>query len=282
MNSSDKERLKVLCVCLAYYNHAEVRSYVAKVLKQFMAVDLQVVVVENTPGHSYKDNGWLFAADEEWSNNVRVVGAGENLGYFGGMRFGVNAASEFYEKFDWVILSNTDIDFISEGVPDVFYTSEENLAVVAVGVVSSVSGNDQNPMYISRPSRLKFKVLGFVYRFYVLAVLQRMVSILKRKIRPAVGHGLSGLDSIYAAHGSFICISRSFFERGGSLDYPQFLFCEEIFLAEEVRRLGMRVKYDPRFSVRHSEHAVTGVFPSRHMAKYLAASHQYCASVLLK
>ena len=63
---------------------------------------------------------------------------------------------------------------------------------------------------------------------------------------------------IYAAHGSMFGLSRTFFERGGRIGYESFLYGEEIHIAEQSRRLGLRVRFEPSLVVRHEAKAVTG------------------------
>jgi len=60
---------------------------------------------------------------------------------------------------------------------------------------------------------------------------------------------------VYAVHGSFLVFSHLFFSRGGRIDEDMFLFGEEAFVAEECRRLGLPVTYDPGMRVDHNEHA---------------------------
>ena len=66
---------------------------------------------------------------------------------------------------------------------------------------------------------------------------------------------------IYAGHGSFIILTKAYFERCGKIDYPVFLFCEEIWLAEKCRQAGLKVVYDPRMTIYDSEHVSIGKMP---------------------
>src|SRR5262249_2176510 len=87
----------------------------------------------------------------------------------------------------------------------------------------------------------------------------------------------TGPVPIYAPHGSFIAFRRTYFERGGSLNHPVFLFGEEIFVAETARRLGLTISYDRRLEVIHREHKSTGYFPSPRISAYSSQAATYCA-----
>jgi hypothetical protein len=69
--------------------------------------------------------------------------------------------------------------------------------------------------------------------------------------------------------------NNSFFEKGGTLNYPSVLFGEEIFIAEQVLKLNLKMVYEPILHVEHHEHATTGVFKSKKTVNYLHQSYTY-------
>jgi GT2 family glycosyltransferase len=52
------------------------------------------------------------------------------------------------------------------------------------------------------------------------------------------------------------------------LDYPVFLFCEEIFMAEMALRIGKKVTHCPSVKVWDKEHASTGLMNLWRYCKY--------------
>jgi GT2 family glycosyltransferase len=83
--------------------------------------------------------------------------------------------------------------------------------------------------------------------------------------------------TIYAPHGSFLIFSSEYFRAGGSLDFPCFLFGEEVYLAEVLRKLGLDVVYEPSLEVVHQEHKSTKLVKSRELAQAVATAAAYCA-----
>jgi GT2 family glycosyltransferase len=73
---------------------------------------------------------------------------------------------------------------------------------------------------------------------------------------------------IYAPFGAIVVINRAFFELGGTLADSPFLFCEEIFLAEKLRSLGLKAVFDPRLRVIHRQHGSVGGLAPRQRASY--------------
>jgi GT2 family glycosyltransferase len=58
------------------------------------------------------------------------------------------------------------------------------------------------------------------------------------------------------------------FQQEPPLDYPVFLFCEEIFMAEMVRRIGKKTVHYPAVKVWDCEHASTGLMGLWRYCKY--------------
>lgn len=272
----------ILLVCIAYGNYPEVAAYVGCVLNAANGQSISVVVVDNTPGSDSTDTGWLNGAAEIALSQGRllVVGCGTNLGYFGGMRFGVDQAKKCWgDRFTWTVLSNTDLEIASDTWLQFLDSVDPDVAVVAPSIISSLSGKDQNPLYRRRPSAKKFFLLSLVFKWGPTTAAHRFASYCKglliswRGSRPASDVA----PAIYAAHGSLLCVSRNYFLRGGALECPVFLYCEEVFLAEDVRRLGMKIIFDRRIRVRHREHSSTGFVPNTSVRRYLSESHRAAA-----
>ena len=189
----------------------------------------------------------LVAVEVFVARNTKV----DNPGYFGGIRRLMKEHDP--AGYDYCIVSNVDItvdeDFF---VRLVGLSGAEGRGWIAPQIWSEAEQRDRNPKIVERYSLRKLQVLRLLYRFPVLDWLYtRTVYRRKRYVRHEAG-------DVYAGHGSFIVLTRRYFERCGIIDYPVFLFCEEIYLAEECRRAGLRVCYEPSLRVCDAEHASTG------------------------
>lgn len=212
-----------------------------------------------------------------------ILEPGSNLGYFGAMNYAYN--NKFNEAIHkYFIVSNTDLSFDAEFFKILKDYKLLDACIIAPRIISSLSCNDQNPMYVERPSRLKFYILSKIFSSFALTFMQRLINLVIRKVRgrkKASGVAVSPRE-IYAAHGALIIISGSFFSEGGNLNYPMFLFCEEIFLAEKVRSLKGKIVYEPLLVSYHEEHKTTGFIPSKKMRQFLSESHLFCYENMLK
>jgi len=267
----------VLLICVKYGADEETERYLASIHLQAHLSSLHVLIVENT-------------SDGAWSPNVsrmdwRPVQAPANLGYFGGARYGLSQYLKEQPLPQWVIVSNVDLTIPDRG----FLERLEKLnvggdvALVAPSIRSNLTGIDQNPFMRVRPSALRMHLYKWLYRSRFVVNLHELSSAAVHKLttfarRRRAREQNASRQPIYAPHGSFLIFNRAYFERGGDLDYPEFLFGEEIYIAEKARSLNLKVVYEPSLVVVHEEHRSTKLFKSPEMARYVAASATYCAN----
>ena len=248
-----------------------------------------LILVDNSVG----DNaGALARTLAEAGSKAVCVASGNNLGYFGGARFGLEYARSSGIVFDWLIVSNVDLRFDPDSAVAGFAALDTNvIGVVAPNIISTATGRALNPFMRARPSMLRMHFYKWVFRSYPTMWVYEWLAGIRGRLYAAIvgqlGHlsanlqaaaSLSIVKPIYAGHGSMLAISRQFFERGGDLDHASFLFGEEIFVAETARRLGLAVVWHPGIAVEHAEHASIGKLPSRHLYQFLRDATAHSAN----
>ena len=173
-----------------------------------------------------------------------------NPGYFGAVKRLMQAVN--VKTYDYIIISNVDLiveeDFFLK-LAD--YTCEQNTGWIAPQIWSHHEERDKNPKILNRYSLKKLNILKAFYQFPILDTLYTRTFYRQKKneSHPA--------GKIYAGHGSLIILTNEYFKRCGKIDYPVFLFCEEIYLAEMCQKTGLSVEYVPTIKVTDSEHAST-------------------------
>ena len=275
----------VLVLCVNYHNDRDTVAFVKGLLALEASDQLQIVVVDNSVREFPEPKLDSLSSSDP---RVRVLHPKRNLGYFGGAAWGLRQHLSAAPLTDWVVVANTDISFPDYDVlTRLSRLPKGESPVIAPAIRSNLSGTDQNPYMSKRPSGVRMHFYKWVFRYYPLFVIYHQLSAAKQKItalfhssgRSASGSGEAKeaqRQPIYAPHGAFMIFHRSYFQAGGSFDYAVFLFGEEIFVAETVRRLGLTVMYEPSLVVVHREHATTGS-RSRQIAKYAAEASAYCA-----
>jgi len=210
----------------------------------------------------------------------------ENWGYFGGARQGLSHIRKMGWSPEWVIVSNSDIEFTD---PEFFeklngLSGDHRVGVVAPRILSGLSGRSQNPYMEVRPSVYRMQFYKWVFRFPVTCYPYQMAGLIKSALKGLLTRNKELESSpdmeprrIYAAHGSFMIFSQYYFEGGGAFEHGPFLFGEEVTVAENCRRLGLQVRYFPALTVSHVEHASMGLFPSSRMLAWQKEASAYCA-----
>jgi GT2 family glycosyltransferase len=174
----------------------------------------------------------------------------DNPGYFGAVKRLMDDVD--ITVYDYTIISNVDVvveeDFFLK-LAD--YKCEENTGWIAPQIWSHLEERDRNPKILNRYSLRKLNILKAFYQFPLLDTLYTRTFYRQKKYKnhPA--------GKIYAGHGSLIILTNKYFKRCGKIDYPIFLFCEEIYLAEMCRKARLEVEYVPSIKVTDSEHAST-------------------------
>jgi GT2 family glycosyltransferase len=278
----------LLVLCVNYRNDDEVLQFVRSTLEMDRADLLRFVVADNTDREP-TDREDYERKISALGPNVLSVTKHSNLGYFGGAKLGYSAGRQHFGDVGLkaVLLSNTDIEFpdttffddlrreiqkIEEG------SKSREIGVLAPRIESSLTGKSQNPLYWQKPSRMKFVALSLIYRCYMFAVVHRLLSKVKAMLLKSriASREIGEPTSVYAAHGSFMIFLREYFGRGKGFDYPEFLFCEEIYVAEQCSASKLKIQYLPALRVIHREHSTTGLIPSRNIVRYLRRSHSFC------
>jgi GT2 family glycosyltransferase len=263
-----------------------------------MELDLckvQVLVVDNTEQF---DQNLCFSIKEKSASieskgvSIDYLHSTANLGYFGGASFGLDTFMKSNPQPDFVIVSNVDIVFPDKNFIKYLTTRkyDDNVGVIAPCIRSNLSGNDLNPFLYSRPSYLTFfikeivlthRVSSYFYNFfyyikkYILYLRGKVFSLIRKEAletRLPLKRTSEEKRTIYASHGSFFVFRSLFFELGGNINYPSFLFCEEYFIAETITSLGLCIQYDPSLVLVHNEHSSMRIQTSHQKRKWLSQS----------
>jgi GT2 family glycosyltransferase len=215
-------------------------------------------------------------------NFITYLKEEKNSGYFHGAKSGLtNYLGNNPVIPQWVIVCNIDITFNTPLLSEKLVTYENipDLGVIAPAILSSQWKTDYNPF---RKSRIPLKKLIFYRIIYsnfllhngyqVIHYVKRILKLIFLKKPTNKKSDVNQVGNIYAPHGSCIIFNKNYFDRGGTLDHISFLFGEEIFVGETVKKLGLNVMYFPDIIVRHYEHSSIGNFISRKINRFYRQS----------
>lgn len=263
---------RIAIYCVTYNSYECLTNFLLSIKNSVKlstaSIDITIYIADNT-----EKNTKEIGRDVE-GINVIPFAFHKNYGYFGAIHRMMNETD--YQSFDLVIISNVDIelstDFIDRVVDNQGLDSNSNIGWIAPQIYSKAEQRDRNPKMLSRYSLRKLKALHFLFQHPALYHLYRLSAYKRKKyIKHQPGE-------IYGGHGSFIILTRTYFERCGIINYPVFLFGEEIYLAEQCRKHGLKVVYDPSIKVIDTEHASTSKMRSRFYCNCNAKALEYIMS----
>lgn len=267
---------KILVILMNYFNEEEIVFFIEEQLIPARMPGMEVLVVINCAGDKLKLDNLARAHPE-----ISLINAGKNLGYFPGAKFGFDHyLAEGNPVPKAVIISNSDLTisdplFLRKLAEKI---SHGGFDILGPDIISVLTGEHLNPYIPLRISRSKMKTIFFFSRNFIFYNIFLFFSYLKHYAGYMVrisGRYIPERTRTYGIHGSFMVFARSFFENGGTFNYPVKMFGEEIFIGEMAIKLGMTIVYEPAIKLVHHEHSSTGIFKNRRIVKALHQSYGY-------
>jgi GT2 family glycosyltransferase len=266
----------ILIIGVIYNTYPETIRYIDS-LAPLATGEISLILVDNSDLEKPTD----FLEKIKSHPFLHYFETGKNLGYFGGAREGLAYYLKNHPAYpQWLLVTNVDIVF----TPVFFERLRElndlpNLGMVAPSIISQKWNRDFNPKIVVRNPKRKIQFNQIIYSNFLLQNLYFTSAYLYKWLRGLV-RGKDGpaedpgqkRRKIFAPHGSCLVFKDSYFRSGGTLDLPNFLFGEEIFVAETSARLGLDVVYDPGLVIRDFEHASVGFFVKPKINKYYRES----------
>lgn len=248
------KRIAIFCVTYHTYEHLDnyLRSIEASAEQAKGSAEVTVCIADNTEKDIKKID---FQSD---SLRIKCYEFHKNYGYFGAI--GRMMADMDVTRFDYVVLSNVDITIAKDAIATLCQAKfSPNTGWIAPQIYSELEHRDRNPSVMHRYSRKKLQMLGLMYRFPLIDWIYRNTLYQRKKLPSSSPHE----QEIYAGHGSFIILTQEYIRRAGVINYPVFLYGEELYLAERCRETGLQVVYCPHIRITDSEHASTKSLASK-------------------
>lgn len=260
------KRQKIGIVAVDYRSYEDTVQLVRCVSDLRWSHAIRLVVVNNsTDGVS---RGLLDALAEEYGDRVEMIvcHSPRNLGYFGGLNYGLPFASAVDPE--WIVCCNADIIFAeSTFVKQLLELKVDESVLALAPAIITRKGRNQNPFLLRRPSRARWLIYDVYFSCYAMFGLISLANGIRHLVRGGRGRKPSQLPNvpteIYAPHGACFILNRQYFEKYSRLDDTLVLYGEEIVLAETVRDAGGRILYVPTLKVVHNESGSIGNYLGR-------------------
>lgn len=216
-----------------------------------------IAVADNSPG---EDD---FQKLQEYKSNsghdsLHLYKSPGNIGYFGAADFVMKQIGFTDEVYQYLIISNNDIEIRDKDFFVKLLAMQNNAAVIAPDIVSTSTGKHQNPYRMNALSKSQQWQYRLLFSGYMVGWLLYHSRVLIQSFNDT---GLSSVkperSAIYSAHGAFMIFTRKFFQHGGIIDHGYFLYGEEESTSAQCRQLKLEILLCPELVVFHNEHATT-------------------------
>lgn len=253
--------MKLAYVCTNYNSSADTVRAIES-LRANAGHQVHSIVVDNGSRPDQQAVIQEFAAR---SDDVDLVLSATNTGYFGGLNVGLERLRQTRPDLRVAVVGNNDLIFPA-GFVDLVERQRpllDRYPVVSPSI-TTLDGEHQNPHVIGGISSLRERLYDLYHSHYLMALLLRAVARRTRRVtRRGDEDQHAQAREIWQGHGSCYLLGPRFFEEFGLFWAPTFLFGEEFFLAEQLKRKGYRVYYEPSIALVHACHSSVAQLPSR-------------------
>lgn len=240
-----RKKFKYIFVVVTYKN-AEDLYDLNKSIKKYIN-DYLVIIVNN----HFDDNCDSRIKYISKELNYQYISS-ENLGYGHGNNIGISFAEKNYD-YQYLIICNSDTiiqDFDDSKLP-------ASNTMIGPMIVAK-DGKFQNPYWVFNSKFLEYimykgKKNNSYFLMYINIIINKLFRILfnlfyKNKIK-----------NIYAVHGSFLIYTRDVIKKNKMLyDNNMFLYNEEAYIANKMRKNNINCIYYPLIRIFHKEDGSTG------------------------
>ena len=250
--------MNIFLVCVNYNSYKELNRFLQSIERAYQRqynMNLVVCIADNSEEKkTFELNQYSFKCQCYLFDNVGYMGAATR----------VFDEQQNIHKYDYVIISNVDLEVDVDFFINLPLCNDDSIAWISPSILSSFENRDKGLGLAQRPLKTKLCLLLLIYKYpwllhFVENTIYKRKSLSKKSCKQE--------KTIYSGHGSFIVLTKFFFKAYSRLQYPMFLFGEELFLGELIRLKGMRVVYNPALKIYDSEHVSTSLLPSKFSCK---------------
>lgn len=214
-------------------------------------------IVDNSTNDEDSKEIEVFSKKYSWIDYIR---APTNLGYFGGLNYGLSMAASVDP--DFVVICNNDLVFDEEFCNKIFRkTYDANIFAVCPAVITA-DGIHQNPHHLKKISWFRLFQFDLFFSNYYMARLMSQFLRLVRPVKSSPSQPQEGCE-IHIGIGACYVLTSEFLRRFNKLNFPHFLYGEEVYFSDQIHSAGGILWYDPELLVHHAESATLSKIPKR-------------------
>jgi GT2 family glycosyltransferase len=252
-----------------FNNHSFTQLLCKSLLDQsgvFKNYSIECIIVNNSTDDNDSYLLEEFADQHSW---IKIITPADNIGYFGGLNYGLENIN-FSKEQDIIVIGNNDLQFkndFCEKLIKQYKSYEDNVYAICPNVITP-EGLNQNPHVPKKISFFRRTQLDiFFSHYYVASILVFLKSLYEKKhLRSNSINPISG--EIHMGIGACYILTANFFKSFSKLSYPYFLYGEEAFFSEQIHSKQGILYFDSSLTVFHAESATLSKIPKRMSYEY--------------
>ncbi|MDR3455257.1 MAG: glycosyltransferase [Rhodoferax sp.] len=261
---------KIIFICVNFNNFLYTEKFCSSLAKQFgKDYDFMIdcIIVDNSIDHEDAGLFEKLGKDYTW---IRYFRAPENLGYFGGLNYGLKYAA--LNTCSYVVICNNDLYFEPEFCWKLCSANYgESVYAVCPNVITK-DGVHQNPHVMKRMGWWRRFQLDVYFSHYYIA---RLLLFILRIIRPeklSPPQPASACE-IHMGIGACYILTLAFLRKFRYLHYSHFLYGEEAYFSDQIHSANGILWFDPSLRVDHEESATLSKIPKRTTYEFSKAGY---------
>ncbi len=231
----------------------------------------KIVVVDTS---AEKTDSELESKINNIGDFLEYINPNENLGYFGGARQGIEFIKDNKLEYDFLVVSNVDIQFASEGfIGEILKRVRTDVGVISPSILDNKL--DLNPYKVEKLtlSQMKRRLLYLEHTH-----LQWIVDIFRKayKKKNKKRESYPSNTEMYETYGACFIFSRFYFVSGADINLPLFLYGEEPYVGEQCIKHNLKIIYAPEIVIKNKGKVSTGKIPNKIQNQYYIDATNYC------
>ena len=213
-----------VAVIIVNYNDAEDTKKYVKTISEYKILD-RIVVVDNLSTTA----GTFDSLKKLENSKVKVISSDKNGGYDYGNNFGVKYLQSINEKYDYIIISNPDIEITENAIKHCLEVIEKDKTI---GVIAPRMFDKENKPIRRSAWKMRTFALDVIHSTRLLEMI--FYKILRNGEYNSEDYKKEKLE-VEAISGAFFIIRSNVLEEINLLDENVFLFYEEDILAKKLK-----------------------------------------------
>ena len=244
---------KLLLIGVTYCSYESTREFIASVDRasaQCSDWQVDVAIADNTP------KAKMSVIGKDYKHiSVEIYSFPDNPGYLG-------AALQIYNSkakdYNMVAISNVDLTLKQDFLKELTRINTLEVGWIAPDIHTVADKRHENPYMKHRPTKKNFIVWNTIYSCRLLYAFYHALHKLKTRAQKPEAE-----QTIYAGHGSFMLFTEAFVKHNPNLQFPGYMYGEEIYLAELTRLSNLKVRYIPALKIQNVGHINMSTTPDR-------------------